>query len=120
MPVPVRVYSAQSDSADFLLVHTAQSQDFMVEPGFEVAKLVIDPDYHLVSKTSQVVANRDIGQKNFCTIFPNPFTGKISVSVPRSQNISSVKLFSMSGKCLLESGEPKNEIDGSQLLPGIL
>jgi hypothetical protein len=25
----------------------------------------------------------------------------------------------MSGKCLLESGEPKNEIDGSQLLPGI-
>ena len=119
IPVPVRVYSAQSDSADFRLVHTAQNQDFFVEPGFEVAKIVIDPDYRLVSKTSQVVATRDFGQKNFCTIFPNPFTGKITVSVPRSQNISSVKLFSMSGKCLLESGEQKNEIDGTHLLPGI-
>ncbi|NCB08671.1 MAG: T9SS type A sorting domain-containing protein, partial [Bacteroidia bacterium] len=44
---------------------------------------------------------------------------KITVSVPRSLNLSSVKLFSLSGKCLLESGEQKNKIDGSHLLPGV-
>ncbi|NOR74881.1 MAG: T9SS type A sorting domain-containing protein [Draconibacterium sp.] len=103
MPVPVRVYNlTKTDSADFRLIHTTNNQEFIVEPGFKVAELKIDPEYWLVSKTAEIVNAPWIESSNEILIYPNPFSEKISVFMPSGQQLVSTKLFSSDGTLLTE------------------
>lgn len=98
MAVPVRVYSAnRADSTDFRLVHTNNNQEFLVKVDFPVAELVIDPDFWLISKTSQVVKAQSEQNTGVFEVFPNPFSRQFSVIIPPSQRLLSVQLYNASG-----------------------
>ena len=75
MPVPVRAYnSGKTDSIDFRLNNKANNQEFRVEPGFDVSEIKIDPDYWLVSKTSEIVkVKTEVPcMKEFCKLLGLP------------------------------------------------
>lgn len=95
MPVPVRVYNSdKTDSTDFRLVQTTNNQEFVVDVDFNVTELKIDPDYWLVSKTSQIVSAPISPSVNEISVYPNPFTGSFSVHLPTGQQLVSVQLYS--------------------------
>jgi len=120
MPVPIRVYnSSRTDSADFRLFHTSDNQDFTIEPAFKVAELKIDPEYWLVSKTSEILDAPLVTTTNGITVFPNPFSEKISVTASSGQQIVSAKLFSTEGKLLLEFIGDERTYDLSNIPNGI-
>jgi aminopeptidase N len=55
MPVPIRAYSSEkTDSMDFRLEHSFNNQEFIVESGFTVSEIKIDPEYWIVSKTNEI------------------------------------------------------------------
>ncbi len=120
MPVPVRVYnSSRTDSADFRLIHTTNNQEFIVEPGFKVAELKIDPDYWLVSKTDEIVSAPTIPAPNKILVYPNPFSGEISLFIPTSQQLISTKLYSSDGILVTEFIGDKTTFDWSGFSAGI-
>lgn len=98
MAVPVRVYSKnRADSADYRLFNTKDNEEFLVKVDFPVAELIIDPEYWLVSKTSQVVNNAEVSNKKSVAIYPNPFTDRLYISLPDNEKVIAIKLFSTSG-----------------------
>jgi len=101
MPVPVRVYNSEkTDSVDFKLINTVNNQEFLFDVNFKVAELKIDPDYWLVSKTSQIVSTPNLSSLNNIKVFPNPFTDSFSVFLPADQQLVSTQLFSTEGLLL--------------------
>ena len=103
MPVPVRVYNSnKTDSADFRLVNTINNQEFIVDPGFRVTELKIDPDYWLVSKTAEIVSAPSIPVSNEILVYPNPFSDEVSLFIPPGQQLISTKLYSYDGKLVAE------------------
>ncbi len=119
MPVPIRVFNAtKTDSADFRLVNTRNNQEFIVEPGFAVAYLKIDPDYWLVSKTDEIVAAPTVVLTEEMTVFPNPFANEISIELEGDPSIISTQIFTLDGslvKTVVGSGK---NINLSNLSPG--
>ena len=120
MPVPVRVYNAaKTDSADFRLVHTSNNQEFIVAVEFPVAELKIDPDLWLISKTDQVVAVREELLPNEITVYPNPFSQKVSLSIPGGQQILAIQLINSEGKLLRNLPKDKTIFEVSHLPSGL-
>jgi len=101
MPVPVRVYnSGKTDSMDFRLNHTTNNQEFLVESGFQVEELKIDPEYWLVSKTSQIVNTAITSSSEDILIYPNPFIDRINLLIPNNEKITETRLITLEGKLL--------------------
>jgi aminopeptidase N len=120
MPVPVRVYnSAKTDSADFRLVNTNNNQEFIVEPGFKVAELKIDPDYWLVSKTEEIVSSPVVAATNKMSVFPNPFSGNISIQFNKNVEIISIKIVSVDGLIVKKILGNKRSLNLSGLSEGV-
>ncbi|MCF6332334.1 MAG: T9SS type A sorting domain-containing protein [Draconibacterium sp.] len=108
MPVPVRVYNInKTDSADFRLIHTTNNQEFIVDPGFKVAELKIDPDYWLISKTAEIVSVPTISKSNNIVVYPNPFIDRINILIPGNERITKTRLFSTDGKLLQKTEDHK-------------
>ncbi len=99
MPVQIRLYNeGKSDSADFRLIHTQNNQEFIVEPGFKVTYAVIDPHYWLISVTDTVVSASLVEYKSEVIVYPNPFRGHLTVSVPGEQPVEKIHLFNSEGQ----------------------
>ncbi len=120
MPVPVRVYNSnKTDSADFRLVNTTNNQEFIVEPGFKVTELKIDPDYWLVSKTAEIVSAPITPATSKFSVFPNPFSEEVTLSIPANQQLISTKLLSADGTLITKITGDKTTFDWSAFSPGI-
>ncbi len=120
MPVPVRVYNQnKTDSADFRLTNIENNQEFFVDPGFKVADLKIDPDYWLVSKTSEIVNVPIVSTTDEILVYPNPFSEKISLFIPGNQQLISTKLYSSDGMLVTEYIGDKTTFDWSGFPLGI-
>jgi aminopeptidase N len=120
MPVPVRVYNFnKTDSADFRLVNTTNNQEFIVDPGFKVTELKIDPDYWLVSKTDEIVSAPTISVSNKILVYPNPFSETVSLFIPDNQQLISTKLFSLDGKLVTEFIGDKTTFNWAEFSQGI-
>jgi aminopeptidase N len=118
MPVPVRLYNLQkSDSADFRLVHTHNEQEFVLNPGFQVAEITVDPDLWLVSKTAEIVQSAQQEKISAIHVFPNPFFNSLTVAVSGNEKLAKVLLFNASGKMLREFTDIQGFYDLSNL-PG--
>ena len=110
MPVPVRAYNhIKSDSVDFVLVHTENSQEFLVNPGFEVSEIKIDPDRWLIAKINEIVQVPVMDMNEEVSVFPNPFSDRITVSVPANDRLIGLRLYTTGGNLLQElTGEETN------------
>ena len=120
MPVPIRVYNTQrSDSADFKLIHTSNSQEFIIEPGFVVDELAIDPEYWLVSKTSEIVKTATIPISDNFVVYPNPFGNSINVIIPENEQIIETRLLTLDGKLIQKIAGNQTEFHWGYLPEGI-
>lgn len=120
MPVPVRVYNeGKTDSTDFRLVNTTNNQEFLVKVDFNVAEMKIDPDYWLVSKTSQILKTIMRPELNDISVFPNPFTESFSVFLPAGQQMVSLRLFAPEGKLVKDYSGNKTNFSWSEIPDGI-
>jgi hypothetical protein len=119
MPVPVRLYNADRTlSADYTLNHIADNQSYTLNPEFEVAEIVFDPEYRLLSKTAQIVKVPEIAQKGRVIIYPNPVSGELNISLPNNDQIGKCFIYSMEGT-LLKTFDGNNKIlDISNLSSG--
>lgn len=101
MPVPVRVYShGRGDSADYRLYHTQNQQEFIIDPGFQVEEVEIDPDMWLISVTDQIVNASLVQKEDEIKVYPNPFRGHIVVTVPGERKVTEILLYNARGKRL--------------------
>ncbi len=120
MPVPIRVYNAEkNDSADFRLVHTKNNQEFIIEPGFQVSEIKIDPDYWLLSVTDAVTDVSIIKNNGEIKIYPNPFKKKFTVSVSGEKPVQEIFLYSAAGEKIERSDGSQMDFNMSHLPGGI-
>jgi aminopeptidase N len=120
MPVPVRVYNrSKTDSANFRLNHTQNNQVFTVDPGFEVTELKIDPESWLISKTEEVVKVPIIEEEPEFSVFPNPFTEDISISISNFKKPVQLGLFDVNGKLIKQLEIISKTINLSNLSTGV-
>ncbi len=99
MPVPVRAYNfTKTDSADFRLNHTSNNQEFVVEVGFNVSEIKIDPDLWLISKTDKILSVDKLNESNEIRIYPNPFSESFSLQLPVGEELVYLEVFNVQGK----------------------
>ncbi|MDB4581948.1 M1 family aminopeptidase [Draconibacterium sp.] len=119
MPVPVRLYnSSKTDSADFRLIHTENNQSYVVNPGFKVAEIKIDPDYWLVSITEEVVNVPLTAISDEVIIYPNPFSDIVNIYHPKNETINDLKLFKLNGKLVKNIKNNLTQLNLSDLASG--
>ena len=120
MPVPVRVYNLnKTDSSDFRLIHTTNNQEFIVDPGFKVTELIIDPEYWLVSRTSAIVNAPIVSTFDEILVYPNPFTEKLKLFVPGNTHLIQARLYSTDGTLILQTKGNQTVYDWSFLPNGV-
>lgn len=99
MKVPIRVYSAQGDSADVVVNHTYSGQEFSQTIPFTIDSVAFDPDLWLLSTDNQVVPTR---YKNQLRVYPNPTRDFITLEfVGTPGSIYSVELTNLNGQIVL-------------------
>jgi aminopeptidase N len=104
MPVPIRVYNAtKSDSANFRLDHMQNNQLFIVNPGFEVAHIVIDPENWLIAKAGTIVNVQEVETTDEFRVYPNPFSNRLQIVLPSGETIKETSLYSITGELLFQT-----------------
>ncbi len=120
MPVPVRVYNFDNtDSLDFRLINTSNNQEFFVKVDFPVARLKIDPDYWLISKTSEITGSAMIKNDSKISVFPNPVEDKFSVILPAGEQFKTISIYSSGGQLQKEFRKQETFFDIRNLPAGI-
>lgn len=120
MPVPVRVYNNEkSDSLDYRLIHTINEQEFTIEPGFEVSEIKIDPEYRLISKTSEILKTPLLKTTQEILIYPNPLTDNVTVFIPNGQRLLSIEVYNSQGGKIKKYEDSKTNFNWSQLPNGL-
>ncbi len=114
--VPLRLFGAGGVVLDVELDNTVDGQEFLVQPGFDVGAVAFDPDYHLISRYSEVVLGiGDNSPLNF-SICPNPTSGILNIQ--SDTPISQIEVYNLLGQ-LVVSNNNKKVIDISNVSQGI-
>ncbi len=120
MPVPVRLYnSTKSDSLDIRLDHTSNNQKFIINPGFIVAEIIIDPDLWLISKTGTITGISQQSMNNNLVIYPNPVHDKLNLLFPSNQTINQIEIYSLSGNLIAQYNNVSASVPTKRLQPGV-
>jgi aminopeptidase N len=120
MPVPIRIYgNNKTDSVDFRLNNTNNYQKFVVNPGFTIDEIAIDPDNWILCTTDEIVGIPTITESNEITIYPNPTTSKVSINLLGNGSILSTRFFSVEGVLVKQFFGNISEINLSNQPAGI-
>ena len=104
MPVPVRIYGAQpGDSIDFRLTHTYSGQEFLLDPGFRIDRIVIDPDLWILKKVSFISKASFSEITTQPEIYPNPFSDRLFIKVPPGDVLRTVEIIDMDGRLVVKT-----------------
>ena len=119
-PVPLRINGTQGETLDIVLDNTTNNQAFQPAVGFTVQNIQFDPDYHLISRSNNVV----LGTKDFTLdqqfdIYPNPTSGIVNFEKPASINVQNINIYNTLGQ-LLYSEKYSETVDISKFSKGIL
>lgn len=118
MPVPVRLLGEGGQELDVVLENMTQGQQFIVDVPFVVTGVVFDPNKDLISKnntTSLGVAS--ITAIDAVSLYPNPTSDRLNISLPESVSLQSVAVFNTLGQQVLQSASAS--LDVSQLSVGM-
>ncbi len=104
MPVPLRIYGPQAgDSVDFRLMHTYSGQEFLLDPGFDVTRIEIDPDLWILKKVSSISKANLNGIGFQPEIYPNPFSERLYIKIPPGDVLQSIEIIDMNGRIVLNA-----------------
>lgn len=119
-PVPLRINGTQGETLDIVLDNTTNNQAFQPAVGFMVQNVQFDPDYHLISRSNNVVLGTEdftLDQQFF--LYPNPTSGIVNLEKPASINIQNINIYNTLGQ-LLYSEKYSGTVDISKFSKGIL
>ncbi|NNF83269.1 MAG: T9SS type A sorting domain-containing protein, partial [Flavobacteriaceae bacterium] len=102
--VPIRLIGTGGETEDVSLDHSTNAQQFFVDISFEVADILFDPEFDLVSKNNQVsLGIETVVAQAELKIFPNPVSMVLNILKPDDMTINSVRLYSISGQLIKET-----------------
>ncbi|NNL79621.1 MAG: T9SS type A sorting domain-containing protein, partial [Flavobacteriaceae bacterium] len=102
--VPIRLIGTGGETEDVSLDHSTNAQQFFVDISFEVADILFDPEFDLVSKDNQVsLGIETVVAQAELKIFPNPVSMVLNILKPDDMTINSVRLYSISGQLIKET-----------------
>ncbi len=112
MPVPVRMYSAdKTDSVDFRLNNGANNQPFILNPGFMVDDIVIDPDDWMLCESDEIIQMPVNSTWNKLKIYPNPTLDEIWVVVPNNEQSIQTEIYSSDGRLVRQFRSSKTVLN---------
>jgi len=119
-PVPLRINGTQGETLDIVLDNTTNNQAFQPAVGFTVQNVQFDPDYHLISRSNNVVlGTEDFTLDQQFILYPNPTSGIVNLEKPASINIQNINIYNTLGQ-LLYSEKYSGTVDISKFSKGIL
>lgn len=119
-PVPLRINGTQGETLDIVLDNTTNNQAFQPAVGFTVQNIQFDPDYHLISRSNNVVlGTEDFTLEQQFDIYPNPTSGIVNFEKPASINVQNINIYNTLGQ-LLYSEKYSETVDISKFSKGIL
>jgi aminopeptidase N len=119
MPVPIRLMGALGEQKDIVLENTANEQTFIVDVPFVVTDVVFDPKKEIISRNNNAtlkVGNFDF--KNEITVYPNPVTNRLNLSLPQGITIEKTIFYNSLGQNVKESTSD-NSWDTSSWAKGV-
>lgn len=118
--VPIRIVGTLGESLDVVLDNTVNNQQFLETINFTVQEVLLDPDYHLISKNNTVtLSNMEFEINSDITIYPNPTASTIHILKPDHVDVDSIKIYNSLGQLLLQS-QWTTEINLNSLSSGLL
>ena len=119
MPVPIRLMGALGEQKDIVLENTANGQTFIVDVPFVVTDVVFDPKKDIISRNNN--ATLKVGKfdfKNEITVYPNPVTNRLNLSLPQGITIEKTIFYNSLGQNVKESTSD-NSWDTSSWAKGV-
>lgn len=104
MPVPVRVYSANGDTADLVLNNTFNGQEFIMNVPFTITGVDFDPEKHLISRNSTMtLGNQSFELDKAVAVYPNPSLEFLHIQMPATLGLQKAIIYNSLGQKVLES-----------------
>ena len=99
MPIPIRLISALGEQKDIVLENTANGQTFIVDVPFVVTDVVFDPKKDIISRNNNATLKAgNFDFKNGITVYPNPATNRLNLSLPQGITIEKTIFYNSLGQ----------------------
>ncbi len=118
MPVPVRLTGAGGQQQDYVLNHTTNGQQFIVNVPFTVTGVVFDPKKDIISKNNTATLSAPSFELDSnIAIYPNPATTLINIEMPNSLTLKKCVVYNALGQKVKDF--ESNAISVEQLTVGL-
>lgn len=108
MPVPVRLTGTGGQFQDFKLENTVNGQQFVVNVPFTVTGVTFNIKKDIISKNgSALLGNEDFELANLVSVYPNPTSASINISLPNTVAFSSCEVYNALGQKMGEYDSPQ-------------
>ncbi|WP_428223792.1 M1 family aminopeptidase [Flavobacterium sp.] len=115
MPVPVRLNLSNGTSMDVKLNNTFSGQTFTVSlpTGTNVTGVVFDPNKDIISRGSTAtLGSEDFELSTATNLYPNPSSDFITIEVPDTATLQSVKFINTLGQEVMHSNRATIAVSG--------
>ncbi|WP_418637123.1 M1 family aminopeptidase [Winogradskyella sp.] len=101
--VPIRILGTFGESLDIVLNNTINNEQFFETVNFTVQEVLIDPDYHLISKNNTVsLSTSDFNFDDDIILYPSPTTSVINLIKPEHIEVETIKVYNSLGQLVLQ------------------
>ncbi|MBU2921755.1 T9SS type A sorting domain-containing protein [Winogradskyella psychrotolerans] len=101
--VPIRILGTFGESLDLVLNNTINNEQFFETVNFTVQEVLIDPDYHLISKNNTVsLSTSDFNFDDDIILYPSPTTSVINLIKPEHIEVETIKVYNSLGQLVLQ------------------
>lgn len=95
--VPVHVFG-EHDSTSFLVEIDQSASFFLLDPGFKVKSVKIDPNANWLARYNLTLLGGQIPSKEEISVYPNPSKGNLYVQIPEGHFPDKVQLIQLDGR----------------------
>lgn len=101
--VPIRILGTFGESLDLVLNNTINNEQFFETVNFTVQEVLIDPDYHLISKNNTVsLSTSNFNFDDDIILYPSPTTSVINLIKPEHIEVETIKVYNSLGQLVLQ------------------
>ncbi|WP_163515244.1 M1 family aminopeptidase [Gelidibacter japonicus] len=117
--LPVRLVGTEGEILDLILDHTLNGEVFIKTVNFQVAEVLINPEYDIISKNNTTVLSTDKSFLNMDIVFyPNPVSERLTIKKPDVLSIDEVRIYNALGQ-LMSTSVGHSTIDVTMLSSGL-
>lgn len=117
--LPVRLVGTEGEILDLILHHTINGEIFIKTVNFQVADVLINPEYDIISKNNKTVLSTDKSFLNMDIVFyPNPVSERLTIKKPDVLSIDEVRIYNALGQ-LMSTSVGHSTIDVTMLSSGL-